>query len=163
VTDLGNSMRWQVIVELTGADGGRPRARGRCRRQRDRIFVRPVGLMKAEGKQMLAGLRRLIQAQVEDHCWERRRCSHGGSQRTIDNTRRRRLLSLFGTVEVRAPRFAPCRCAVTCRRTLSPITEIMSDRCTPEYECVVAKMVCCPTAVPGLCCRSSCRSLPPGG
>jgi hypothetical protein len=33
-----------------------------------------------------------------------------------------------------------CRCAVTCRQTLSPISEIMPDRCTPEYERVVAKM-----------------------
>jgi hypothetical protein len=47
---------------------------------------------------------------------------------------------LFGTVEVRAPRFTPCRCAVTCRRTLNPVAEIMPDRCTPEYERTVAKM-----------------------
>jgi hypothetical protein len=50
------------------------------------------------------------------------------------------LVSLFGTVEVRAPRFTPCRCAVTCRRTLNPVAEIMPDRCTPEYERTVAKM-----------------------
>src|SRR5271166_3291442 len=49
-------------------------------------------------------------------------------------------MSLFGTVEVRAPRFTPCRCAVTCRRTLNPVAEIMPDRCTPEYERTVAKM-----------------------
>jgi hypothetical protein len=29
---------------------------------------------------------------------------------------------------------------VTCRQTLSPIAEIMPDRCTPEYERVIAKM-----------------------
>jgi hypothetical protein len=29
---------------------------------------------------------------------------------------------------------------VTCRRTLSPVAEIMPDRCTPEYERVVANM-----------------------
>jgi hypothetical protein len=32
------------------------------------------------------------------------------------------------------------RCAVTRRGTLSPAAEIMPDRCTPEYEQVVAKM-----------------------
>jgi hypothetical protein len=61
-------------------------------------------------------------------------------QRPLKDLRSRRLVSLFGTVEVRAPRFTPCRCAVTCRRTLSPAAEIMPDRCTPEYERVVAKM-----------------------
>ena len=47
---------------------------------------------------------------------------------------------MFRTVEVRAPRFAPCRCAVTCRRTLNPIAEIMPSRCKLGYERVVAKM-----------------------
>jgi hypothetical protein len=49
-------------------------------------------------------------------------------------------VSLFGTVEVRAPRFTSCRRAVTCRQTLNPAAEIMPDRCTPEYERTVAKM-----------------------
>ncbi len=48
--------------------------------------------------------------------------------------------SLFGTVEVRAPRFKPCRCSVTSRRTLTPVAEIMADRCTAEYERIVAKL-----------------------
>jgi hypothetical protein len=34
----------------------------------------------------------------------------------------------------------PCPCAVTSRHTLNPVGEIMSDRCTPEYERVIAKM-----------------------
>jgi uncharacterized protein YukE len=50
------------------------------------------------------------------------------------------LVSLFGTVAVKAPRFKPCQCAVTCRRTLNPVAEIMPDRCTPEYERILAKM-----------------------
>ena len=49
-------------------------------------------------------------------------------------------MSLFGTVEVRAPRFGPCRCGVACRRSLTPVAEIMPDRCTPEYERVMAGM-----------------------
>jgi hypothetical protein len=54
--------------------------------------------------------------------------------------RTRRLTSLFGVVEVRAPRFSPCRCGVASRRTIAPAAEIMPDRCTPEYERVLAKM-----------------------
>ena len=141
MTDLETGMRWRVMVELIGADGvvlvHEVSAGGST------IVVSPatVGLTMTQGKQTLAGLQRhLIQAQVEDHCRERRRCSHCGLQRPIKDIHRRRLLSLFGTVEVRAPRFAPCRCAVTCRRTLCPITEIMPDRCTPDYERVVAKI-----------------------
>ena len=47
---------------------------------------------------------------------------------------------MFGTVEVRAPRFLPCRCAVTQRHVRNPVAEIVPDRCTPEYERIVAKM-----------------------
>jgi hypothetical protein len=49
-------------------------------------------------------------------------------------------ISLFGVVAVRAPRFDPCRCGVACRRSITPVAEIMPDRCTPEYERVVAAM-----------------------
>ena len=70
---------------------------------------------------MLVGLQHhLVQAQTEDHCWRRRRCQRCGTPRPIKDKRSRRLASLFGTVTVSAPRFEPCRCAVTCPQTLSP-------------------------------------------
>src|SRR6202044_1432820 len=100
-----------------------------------------IGLTLEEGKQLLAALQvHLVQAQAKDHSHHRRRCQRCGAQRPLKDQRSRRLVSLFGTVEVRAPRFTPCRCAVTCRRTLNPVAEIMPDRCTPEYERTVAKM-----------------------
>jgi hypothetical protein len=100
-----------------------------------------VGLTLADGKRILAGLQhQLVQAQAEDYCRQRRVCSHCRLQRPLKDVRARRLASLFGTVEVRAPRFLPCRCAVTRRHTLNPVAEIMPDRCTPEYERVIAKM-----------------------
>ena len=49
-------------------------------------------------------------------------------------------MTLFGTILVDAPRFAPCRCGIASRRMISPVTELMPDRCTPEYERVLAKM-----------------------
>ena len=100
-----------------------------------------IGLTLEEGKHLLAALQvHLVQAQAEDHSRRRRRCQRCGALRPLKDQRSRRLVSLFGTVEVRAPRFTPCRCAVTCRRTLNPIAEIMPDRCTPEHERTIAKM-----------------------
>ena len=46
---------------------------------------------------------------------------------------------MFGTLEVRALRFDPCRCGVSLRTILSPVKEIMPDRCTPEYERMLAE------------------------
>ena len=107
----------------------------------DEYSPRTIGLSLAEGKLVLAGLQRdLVQAQTEDHCRRRRRCQRCGASRPLKDNRSRRLVTLFGTVNVSAPRFEPCRCAVTCRQTLSPVGEIMPDRCTPEYERVLAKM-----------------------
>ena len=104
----------------------------------DEYSPRTIGLTLAQGKRVLTGLqRRLVEAQTEDYCHRRRRCE---ASRPIKDKRARRLLTLFGTVNVSAPRFEPCRCAVTCRQTLSPVSEIMPDRCTPEYARIVAKM-----------------------
>jgi hypothetical protein len=58
----------------------------------------------------------------------------------VTDRRPRRLISLFGTVAVRTPRLAPGHCSVTLRTTLSPVAEIMPDRCPPEDESVLAKL-----------------------
>src|SRR5580658_3240372 len=137
----GDRMKWRVVMEVTGADGA-VRAHAICGGAAvDEYSPRTIGLTLAAGKLVLAGLQRhLVQAQTEDHCRRRRRCQRCGAPRPIKDKRTRRLLSLFGTVNVPAPRFEPCRCAVTRRQTLSPVSEIMPDRCTSKYERVVAKM-----------------------
>jgi hypothetical protein len=135
-------MKWRVMVELTGSDGTvRAHEVSASGGNTAECSAATVGLTLADGKRTLAGLQdHLVQAQAEEYCRQRRRCSHCGSQRLLKDVRARRLLSLFGTVEVPAPRFSPCRCAVTHQHTLNPIAEIMPDRCTPEYERLIAKM-----------------------
>jgi hypothetical protein len=134
-------MKWRVMLELVGPDGIVCVHEVGGRAAVAEYAPRLIGLTLEEGKHLLAALQvHLVQAQAEDHCRGRRRCQHCGAQRPLKDQRSRRSVSLFGTVEVRAPRFTPCRCAVTCRRTLNPVAEIMPDRCTPEYERTVAKM-----------------------
>ena len=134
-------MKWRVVLELTGPDGT-VGAHEVCGRAAAAAYApHTIGLTLEEGKHLLAALQvHLVQAQAEDHSRRRRRCQRCGTQRPLKDQRSRRLVSLFGTVEVRAPRFAPCRCAVTCRRTLNPVAEITPDRCAPEYERSVARM-----------------------
>jgi hypothetical protein len=128
--DREGRMKWRVVVELTGMDGtvqlhevgsgGNAAAVG---------SVGTLGLTLANAKRTLAGLQRhLVQAQADEHCRGRRRCQRCGAQRPLKDMRRRRLTSLFGVVEVRAPRFSPCRCGVASRRTIAPAAEIMPDR-----------------------------------
>ena len=134
-------MKWRVLMEVTGEDGAVTRHAISEDERTEAGQATTLGLSLAESKAALAGLQRvLVTAQTEAHCHLRRCCGHCGSLRPLKDHRTRRLVSLFGVVEVRAPRFGPCRCGVACRRSLTPVAEIMPDRCTPEYERVLAGM-----------------------
>jgi hypothetical protein len=135
-------MKWRIMLELAGPDGT-PRMHevGAGERSPTGYTAAMLGLRLEEGKALLAAVQHhLVAAQVEEHCRSRRRCDRCGAQRPLKDLRSRRLTSLFGVVAVRAPRFGPCRCGAACRRSITPVAEIMPDRCTPEYERVVAAM-----------------------
>jgi hypothetical protein len=111
-------MKWRVVMEVTDANGTVRAHEIGGGAPVDDYSLRTVGLTLAQGKGVLAGLqRRLVEAQTEDHCHRRRRCQRCKASRPMKDKRFRRLLTLFGTVNVSAPRFEPCRCAVTCRQT----------------------------------------------
>ena len=134
-------MQWRVMVGPSGAIGASQALEVHAGSSATACSATTLGLSLAEAKLILAGLQRhLAQAQAEEHCQLRRRCSRCGEWRPLKDRRSWQLRSLFGTVEVRAPRFEPCRCSVTLRTVLSQVTEIMPDRCTPEYECVLAEL-----------------------
>ena len=135
-------MRWRIMLELAWPDGSPQRHEvGSGERIATGHTAATLGLSLEEGKAVLATVQRhLVAAQDDEHCRSRRHCDRCGAQRPLKDLRPRRLTSLFGVVEVRAPRFDPCRCGVACRRSITPVAEIMPDRCTPEYERVVAAM-----------------------
>ena len=135
-------MLWRAVVELSGVAGAAQvhevHTGGSTVTD---CSAATLGLSLAEAKSVLSGLQRcLVQAQADEHCQRRRRCPRCGGQQPLKDRRARRLRSLFGMVEVRAPRFAPCPCSVTLRTTISPVAEITPDRCTPEFERVLAKL-----------------------
>jgi hypothetical protein len=138
----GGVMRWRVVLELAGADGARQvHEVGAGERPPTGHAAATLGLSLEQGKAILAALQRhLVTAQVDEHCRDRRRCDRCGASRPLKDLRPRRLASLFGVVAVRAPRFDPCRCGIACRRSITPVAEVMPDRCTPEYERAVAAM-----------------------
>jgi hypothetical protein len=100
-------MKWRVMVELTASDGTvRRHGISTGGSNTAECSAATVRLTLADGKRILAGLQHyLVQAQSEDYCRQRRVCSHCRLQRLLKDVRARRLASLFGTVEVRAPRF----------------------------------------------------------
>src|ERR671917_578805 len=120
-------MRWRMVLEVVGADGTRQvHEVGAGERSPAGHSAATLGLGLEEGKAVLAALpRHLVTAQVEEHCRGRRRCDRCGARRPLKDLRPRRPASPFGVVEVRAPRFGPCRCGVACRRSVTPAAEVM--------------------------------------
>jgi hypothetical protein len=139
----GDGMKWRVLIELTGPDGSvrLEQVMASGGRPVDPLADSPIGLTLAEGKTILATVQaRLVDAQAAAYCAARRRCGHCAAARALKGWRRRRLVTLFGRVELRAPLFKPCRCGVASRRHLSPLSEIMPDRCTAEFDRMVARL-----------------------
>ena len=135
-------MKWRVLLELTEANGSvQTQEVAAGDRPTNAASPETIGLTLAKGKSILAALQtQLVQVQADEYCQRRRKCAHCGSDRGIKDWRKRRLTTLFGVVEVEAPRFNPCRCGISSRRITSPLAEIMPDRCTEEYERVLVKM-----------------------
>ena len=135
-------MKWRILLELTETTGSvQTREMVTGDRSTNVISPESIGLSLAESKSILAAMQtQLVQAQTDGYCDHRRKCSHCGSRRSIKDWRTRQLTTLFGVVQVAAPRFNACRCGVASRRIVSPMAEIMPDRCTPEYERILAKM-----------------------
>jgi len=70
-------------------------------------------------------------------------CAACGVLQPFKDRRTRRLQTLFGTVEVEAPRFKVCRCRQLVPMTgvlFSPVCALLSARCTPELERVQAEL-----------------------
>ncbi len=104
-----------------------------------------VGLLLDETKTLLARLQAsMLCGQVAAYAAHHRACPACGVLQPLKDRRTRRLQTLFGTVEVEAPRFKLCRCRPSATqelaRTVSPVCALLTGRCTPELERVQAEL-----------------------
>ena len=95
-----------------------------------------IGLTLAEAKALLAELQqRIVQDQVAEYVTCARVCPDCMALRRLRDQRTRTLQTLFGTVEVAAPRIRLCSCADTlgmADMSCSPLADVLPDRCTAE-------------------------------
>ena len=110
-----------------------------------------VGLMLAEAKALLAKLQAgMLCGQVAEHADHHLVCLACGMLQPLKDRRTRRLQTLFGTVEVEAPRIRVCRCrvpALNAEVVFSPVCALLTARCTPELERVSLSVLAPCTAV----------------
>ncbi len=101
-----------------------------------------VGLVSSETKALLAKLQAsMLCGQVA--AARHRACVECGALQPLKDRRTRRLQTLFGTVEVEAPRFRMCCCRQPVPMTgvtVSPVCALLSARCTSELERVQAEL-----------------------
>src|SRR4051812_37067204 len=103
-----------------------------------------IGLTLAEAKALLTKLQAsMLCDQLAEYAAHRRVCPDCGELQPLKDRRTRRLQTLFGTVEIEAPRFRVCRCRRSAPRVevaFSPVSELLTARCTPELERVQAEL-----------------------
>jgi len=139
-------MQWTVRLETTTSTGD-------VKTTELATFSRPVmvstlaevGLVLSETKALLAKLQSsMLFGQVAEYAAHHRVCPECRALRPLKDRRTRRLQTLFGTVELEAPRFKVCRCRLTTPIAgtvlFSPVCALLSARCTPELERVQAEL-----------------------
>ena len=105
-------MQWTVWLEARTSDGGVTTTELTMvsRSVMDSTFA-DVGLVLSETKALSAKLQTsMVCDQMAEYAACRRICVHCEVLQPLKERRTRRLQTLFGTVEVAAPRFKVCRC-----------------------------------------------------
>jgi len=104
-----------------------------------------TGFVLSETKALLAKLQAsMLCGQMAEYAAHHRACVECGALQPLKDRRTRRLQTLFGTVEVEAPRFRMCRCCPSATqelaRTVSRVCALLTTRCTAELERVQAEL-----------------------
>lgn len=92
-----------------------------------------AGLHLAEAHQIVSGVQQhLVDAQTTTAITEAGTCSCCGRRLAHKDSRTIVLRSLFGTLRIPSTRLKTCLCRPGARRTISPLTTILTERTTPE-------------------------------
>src|SRR4051812_6515743 len=92
-----------------------------------------LGLSLAEAKTLLAGIQqRLVTAQAASFAARHRGCPLCGRPRRSKGPSPILFRTAFGVVPLSSPRFHRCRCQPTEPKTVSPLTELLTEHTAPE-------------------------------
>lgn len=138
-------MRWTIKLEATTELGEiQTFDVGHLERRVAGLEAKDIGLKLHEAKTLLTELQRhIVQTQIDEKVICRRICADCLKVQSIRDRRTRVLQTLFGTVQVAAPRIRICDCVDTGPfhdLSFSPLSDILPDRCTPELRQVQAEL-----------------------
>lgn len=100
-----------------------------------------IGLTHAEGKAMLKAVQQeIVKQQIHEYSTFFRICPRCLRMRRRKDTRRRKLDTVFGQVAINAPRHFVCECEHWIPFVLTPVSDLLSARKTPELVYLQAQL-----------------------
>jgi hypothetical protein len=136
------AMEWTISIEGTNEFGDICRREVRIDKSDERLRGGDLGLSIDDGKKIMATLQTAVVTQeTEAYTLFRRVCPDCHGLRPVKDYTTRRIRTVFGTVEVRNPRWMLCRdCHPGMGAAFAPLKEICPDRATPELMELTARL-----------------------
>jgi hypothetical protein len=136
------AVEWKITIEGRDAFGEVRRHEIPIDKSWERLFDGEVGLSVEDGKKIMAALQSAVVSQEADtYAFFRRICPDCSAFRPVKDYTTRRIKTVFGTVEVRNPRWMLCRnCHPGFALAFAPLHEICPDRATPELTELTARL-----------------------
>ena len=136
------AVEWTITIEGRNEFGDTCRKEVRIDKSWERLFDGDLGLSIEDGKTIMTALQSAVVAhEAETYSLFRRVCPDCHTFRPVKDYTSRRIRTVFGTVEVRNPRWMLCRdCHPGMDGAFAPLKEICPDRATSELMELTARL-----------------------
>jgi hypothetical protein len=136
------AMEWRVTIEGQNMCGEVQRAEIRIKKEFDRLAGGEIGLSISDGKRIMSTLQELVVKQeLATYAIARRICPSCERFRPVKDYTTRKIRTVFGTVEVKSPRWMLCqRCHPGLCMALTALDGICPDRATLELMELTARL-----------------------
>ena len=136
------AVEWTIMIEGRNEFGDTCRKEVRIDKSWESLFDGDIGLSIDDGKKIMSALQSaVVNHEAETYSLFRRVCPDCHTFRPVKDYTARRIRTVFGTVEVRNPRWMLCRdCCPGMDGAFAPLKEICPDRATPELMELTARL-----------------------
>ena len=136
------AVEWTIMIEGRNEFGDTCRKEVRIDKSWESLFDGDIGLSIDDGKKIMSALQSaVVNHEAETYSLFRRVCPDCHTFRPVKDYTARRIRTVFGTVEVRNPRWMLCQdCHSGMVGAFAPLKEICPDRATPELMELTARL-----------------------
>ncbi|MER9939261.1 hypothetical protein [Mesorhizobium sp. M0088] len=135
-------MEWTISIEGKSALGDVCRQEVRIEKSDERLLDGDIGLSIDDGKKIMTALQSaVVNHEADTYALSRRVCPDCHTFRPVKDYTMRRIRTVFGTVEVRNPRWMLCQnCHPGMVAAFAPLKEICPDRATSDLMELTARL-----------------------